>query len=231
MPGPRLKLPKDKLTKNRNAVAPVERNSTHIKNTRDRRVRPKTNQVNGNAPENTNPDREDRRTREREHFGPDVAEGQQLVAGEGEDGAREGLHSSESDEFDDDEGADGEDYAAGFAEDVVEDLGDGLGDGRGEDGVGVGGLVDVAHDEAEDDVEEEAGQVGEEHGHGDGPGGFDLRVFDFFGDVCGCVVVGPGDGQLSIQEARLLLRCPTYIVQETDRKPNRNDHPSGDHPD
>lgn len=48
--------------------------------------------------------------------------------------------------------------------------------------------------EAEDDGEEPADDVGEEHGHGDGPGGFDLGLDDFFGDVRGGVVVGHGPG-------------------------------------
>lgn len=111
------------------------------------------------------------------------------------------MHGGEADEFDDDEGADTEDDAAGFAKDVVEDLRHRLLDGRVED------AVDVAHAEAEDDGEEPADDVGEEHSHGDGPGGFDLGFADLLGDVCGCLV----SRQLECLMCKLRL-VSTYIV-------------------
>ena len=55
-----------------------------------------------------------------------MAEGHEAVAREGEDGAAQGLHGGEAHELQDDQGADGEDDAAGRAEAVVEDLRDGL---------------------------------------------------------------------------------------------------------
>jgi len=82
------------------------------------------------------------------------------------------------------EGAYGENDSACFAEDVVEDLRHGLLHWRGED------AGDVAHHETENDVEEPTGNVSEKHGHADRPWGFDGRIFDLFGDVCGCIVVG-----------------------------------------
>ena len=43
---------------------------------------------------------------------------------------------------------------------------------------GTGLLLRVTHCESKDDVEEEAQDVGESHGHGDRPWGFDLWLVD-----------------------------------------------------
>lgn len=72
----------------------------------------------------------------------------------------------------DDEGAYGVDNAACLSERVVEDLSNGLIDRRGEDSSG------IAHAIAEDDVEQETGNIGEQHGKGDGPRCLELRLGD-----------------------------------------------------
>ena len=78
---------------------------------------------------------------------------------------------------------------------------------------------DVTHDEAENDVEEPTGDVCEQHGHTYRPWSFDGRVLDFFGDVCGCVVVGhgPRDGEEAEHEGpsrRSPARCVLDVRED-----------------
>jgi hypothetical protein len=172
VPGPRLEPVEGELAQDGDAVRPVERDGGDVEHALDGNVVAQTDEVDGDAPEYGDPHGVEGRAGAPVDLCPDVAHGQELVAGEGPDGAGESLRGREAHELQDDEGEDGEGDAAAAAERVVEDLGDGLLDG---------GLEDrgrVAHAEAEDNVEEEAGDVGECHGEGDGPGSLSLWFVD-----------------------------------------------------
>lgn len=164
MPRPGLEAAKDDLAEDGDAVAPVEGNGADVEDAQDSRVAAQADEVNGNTPEDGDPDCIERGTGAPVDLGPDVAKGEEAVARKGKDGAPKSLRGCEADELQDDEGADGEGDATCFAEDIVEDLRNGLAEWGGEDAVDR--IVDVvAHAEAEDYVEEKAGKVGEDHGH------------------------------------------------------------------
>lgn len=139
MPRPGLKPPKNNFTENRDTVTPIQRDCRDVEDAQDSRVGSETDEIDGDAPEDADPDCQDGSAGEGHDGGPEVGEWYQAIPRESKDGAAEGLHGGEGDEFDDHESAEGEDDAAGFAEDVEEDLPDGLFDAGGEDG------VDVAH--------------------------------------------------------------------------------------
>jgi hypothetical protein len=196
VPGAWLESAKDHLAEDGNAIGPrgvslVPNSSKHIpvkadcanvEHAEDRltesarsnttaslahRVVAQGNEIDGNAPKHGEPHRVQRDVHGPVHDGPDPAAGEQAVAREGEDGARERLRRGEAHELQDDEGADGEEDAGGLAERIVVDLRDGLLDGRAED------RGRVAHGEGEHDVEEKAGDVGESHGPEDLRGSVD----------------------------------------------------------
>lgn len=196
MERPALEPMPKQLAEYRNTIRPIERDSGKIENRRDSCIRAQTNQVDKHAAEAEEPDGVQRGVRQRADFIPDARAGQHLVAGKGPDGAGAGLDGGHGREVEDEEGGDGEEDAAAFADDVVEDLGDGLDDGRGEDGGW------VAHGVGEDDGEEPAADPGEAERSGDGPWGFDGWVLDLLCDVRGGVVVGhgPGSGEEAEEE-------------------------------
>ena len=140
----------DDLAEDGNAITPVEGDGGDVEDTLDGGLGAEGDEVDGDTPEDGDPDGEDRSAGQWEDLGPEVREGQEAIAREGEDGATERLHSGEADELDDDEGADGKDDGAGGTEHVQENLGHGLAKLR------VQILGWVAHGVAEDDIEEEA---------------------------------------------------------------------------
>ena len=172
VPGSRLEAAEHDLAEDGDAVRPVERDSRDVEHASDGRVRAEADEVDRNAPEDGDPDGEDGGAGALVDLGPVLRPGDELVAGEGEEGAGQRLGRGEADELQDDEGADGVEDAAGAAEGVVVDLRDGLVEGGGENGGW------VAHDEDEHDVEKETCDVGEKHGHGDRPGRFDFGLVD-----------------------------------------------------
>lgn len=204
-PGQRAHVPRtggevareQKLAYDGDTVAPVQGDGADGEHTRDGGVGSKTDQVDGDAEKDRDPDGVERSAGPGGDLDPDVGEGQHTVTGEGEDGTAESLHGCEGDELDDDQGSNGEEHGTTLAETVVEDLRDGLSHGRLED------LLHVAHAEAQDDVEEEADHVGEKHGRRDSPRSLALGLADLLGDVRSRVVVGhgPADGQETKQPA------------------------------
>lgn len=196
VPWARLELSKDQTAEDWNTITPVQGDGSDVEDTGDGSVGSETDEVDGNAPEDGDPDSKDWGAGQWEDLNPDVGEWQEVVTAEGEDSASERLHGSEGDELDDDEGADGECDTARLSENVVEDLRDWLSDLRGQD------VLWRAHDEAKDDVEEETGNVGEQHGHRNGPWCLDLWLDDFLGDMSGSIVVshGPGNRQEAEEE-------------------------------
>jgi len=126
MPRPRRELSKQKLAQNRDAVAPVQRDSTDIEDSRNSSVRTETNQVNSNAEEHRDPDSVQWRPGHVADSCPDSGEGDETITGESEDCSAKSLHGCEADEFDDNQAGNREEDGASFAEAVVEDLGDGL---------------------------------------------------------------------------------------------------------
>ena len=185
VPRPGPELPKHHLAEDGDDVGPIQGDGADVEDTRDGGVRAQPDQIDSDAPERGDPDRVQGRTGDAVDLGPDVAEREETIAGEGEDGSGERLHGGEADEFEDDEAADGVEDPSRLAEGEVEDLSNGLGcredDGR------VGG-----HAEAEDDVEEESTEVGEQHGERDGPWCLDFWLRDLFGDVSGRIVIRHG---------------------------------------
>lgn len=196
MERPALEAMTEQLTEDGDTIRPIQRNSRKIKNSRNSRIGAQTNEIDEHAAEAEQPDGVQRGIRQRADFIPDARARQHLVAGESPDGAGAGLDGRHGREVEDEEGGDGEEDAAAFADNVVEDLGDGLDDGGGKDGGG------VAHGVGEDDGEEPAADPGEAERCGDGPGGFDCGVLDLLCDVRGRVVVGhcPGGGQEAEEE-------------------------------
>jgi len=159
MPWPRSEFSKEKLAKNGNAIAPVQRDSTDVEDTGNCSIRAKTDQIDSDAEEDGDPDCIQWRSGHWVNFRPDRREGYKSVTGEGKDCSAKRLHGCEAHEFDDDQTSDGEEDAACLAEAVVEDLSDGLVDWAGEN------RRRVAHAEAKDDIEEETSEIREEHGH------------------------------------------------------------------
>jgi hypothetical protein len=178
MPWSRRELSKQKLAHNRDAVAPVQRDGTDVEDTGNSSIRTETNQVDGNAEENRDPDSVQWRSGHGADFGPGSGEGNETITGESEDRTAKSLHGCEADELDDDQAGNREEDGASFAEAVVEDLSDGLVNWAGEDLRWVALskiLVSVVpqdrvegithHTEAENNVEEETSKICEEHGH------------------------------------------------------------------
>lgn len=196
MERPALEAMPKQLTEDWNTVRPVQRNSRKVEDRRDGRIRAQTNQIDEHTAEAEEPNRIQRGVRQRADFIPDMRAGQHLVAGKCPNGAGAGLDGGHGREVEDEEGGDGEEDAATFADDVIEDLGDGLGDGGGEDGGW------IAHGVGKDDGEEPAADPGEAQRGGNGPWGFDGWVLDLLCDVRGGVVVGhgPGSGEKAEEE-------------------------------
>jgi len=168
MPWAWLELSEGHLADDWDNITPIKSNSADVEDTRDSGVRSETDQVDGNAEENTNPNGIKRSSGLRIDLDPDVGEWQEAISGESKDSSAQGLHSSEADEFDDDKSADREENTSGFTKTVEVDLSDGLSKHATQD------LFWVAHAEAENDIEKETSQVGEKHSERDGPRGFDL---------------------------------------------------------
>jgi hypothetical protein len=158
VPWSRLELAEDKLAEDGNAVRPIKGNSANVKNTGDSSIRTETDQVDGNAPEDGDPDCEKRSTSDWVDLLPDAGSWKETVAREGENGSSKRLHGCEAHELEDEESADGVEDSTRLSETVVKDLGNWLDNWAGEN------LGWVTHAKAQDDVEEETSNVGEEHG-------------------------------------------------------------------
>lgn len=186
--GPWLEAAVGEFADDGDAVGPVEGDGREVEDGADGGVRAQSDEVDQDAADHEEPDGVEGGVGRRVDLVPDPAEGEHFVAGVGPDGAGAGLDGGHGGEVEDEEGGDGEEDAAVFADDLVEDLGDRLHDR------GVELVEGVAHGVGEDDVVEPAAEVGEAQGEGDRPGGFDLGVLDLLGDVRGRVVIGHGPG-------------------------------------
>lgn len=205
MPWTTLELVEKQLAQDGDAVRPVERNGTQVKDSRDRDVAAQTNEIDQNADEGIQPHSEHGRIGLAPDLVPNPATGQHLVTRKSPNGARSGLERGDADKVHDDESGHGEEDRGAFAHDVVVDLHDGLLDHAGEDVLGrvVGGEVEGTHAEGQDNVEKPAHDVGEAQGGGNGRRDRHGRVLGLFGNVRRGIVVGhgPGDRQETKQEA------------------------------
>ena len=116
MPWTRLEFVPDDLASDRDDVGPVEGDSAYVENTCDRNVRAQGNEVDGDAPEDADPDCIQRCSRESVDLGPNFGEGNELVAGEGEHGSRQCLCCGPADELENEEGGNGEEETGAFAQ-------------------------------------------------------------------------------------------------------------------
>ena len=204
MPRTRLEAATDKLANNGNAVRPVESDGGDVEDGGNGDVRTKSDKVDGRAPEDGEPDGNDRGVGAAVDNLPVLGSGDETVAGEGEDGTGQGLDGDHADGVDDQEGANAKYNGAVTSEVVVEDLNDRLLERAGED------VGRFAHDEGEHNGVEPADDVGQSHGDEDGPRSLGLWLVNLLGDVSSSIVVGhgPGDGQESEKE-RPSDRSPT----------------------
>lgn len=91
MPWAPLKSAKEHLADDRDAVAPVKRNSSDVEYPGDGGVRAETNQINDDAPENRDPNGIYWSSSQRVDLGPDTGERDESVTREGEESASERL--------------------------------------------------------------------------------------------------------------------------------------------
>ncbi len=172
MPRTRLELAPDELAGNGDDIGPVERDGAHVENACDGNVGTEGDQVDGNAPEDADPNGVERGPCESVDLGPDVGKWDQAVAGEGKHRSSQSLGGSKANELEDDEGGYREEDPGTLAQRIVEDLCHRLINGRRED---FGGIT---HTEAQDNVEQPPKDIGKPHGERNGPWCFNLRFID-----------------------------------------------------
>lgn len=91
MPRPRSELPESEFAEYGDAVGPVEGDGADVEDAGDGGVGAQPDEVDDDAPEDGYPDCVEGSSGSGVYFGPDVGEGEEAVAGEGEDGAGKGL--------------------------------------------------------------------------------------------------------------------------------------------
>ena len=94
------------LEENGNAVRPVQCDCRDVEDAGDGSIGTETDKVDGDTEGDADPDGVERNLRVAVDLGPDAAQREEPIAGEGEEGAAQGLGCGEADELDDDEGAD-----------------------------------------------------------------------------------------------------------------------------
>lgn len=122
VPWTRFEFAKSHLAEDGDDIRPIKCDGAYIKHTRDGNIGPESDQIDGDAPEDTDPDCVQWSSSEAVDLGPDVREGNQAIAGIGKHGAAQRLRGSKADELQDDERRDREEDARAFPEGVVKDL-------------------------------------------------------------------------------------------------------------
>ena len=186
MPRTWLETATNELADDGDAVRPVQSNGTDVEDGRNGDVGTESDQVDGGAEDDRQPDGNDRGVGALVNDLPVLGSWEQTIAREGEDGTGQRLNGNHADGVDDEESAHSEDDGTLGTKVVLEDLNDGLFERAGKD------FSRVTHGESQDDGKEPADDVSQSHGDEDGPRGLGLWLVDLFSNMCGGIVISHG---------------------------------------